>query len=648
LEDVVPLIHSLLLKGWRSFSPDNSSGLNDLAQVNIIAGANNVGKSNYLRFISWLRDQAYGRPPSEVSIHSANRWMRQSQMIEAEIGLSAAAIREAYPLAQYSHDHLGLFGEAVEADDGVIRLLVRFLLVSTSGKYRVSYNLVLRGDLRPTLPPWAYEEASGPVFFMNQPTSEEFGRTFAYDKAMSAYTEVTKDDPRKFFACGVARVFFQLLGDGAFTVDPYRRNSHRVGDPSPHPQSFRTVHVADAFRRTRGMELMSSDGTGVIQDFFGLDRIEEDNRYPALLGHLEQALRRWLHDDSLQVESKVVGRESQMIIRMGDLRLNLADLGSGISELVLQYLYLLLRTSDDARRDLPVLLLIDDPECHLHPSLLIDFVKTVAKTSPNCQLLMTSHSSALMDGMSEGWRLFHAEQDALGATQTSPILRKPSERRLMESLGVSPGHLALASVILWVEGPSDAIYLRRLLADACPNKTPLEHRDYAFAMYGGSVLSDVDFESGDDDALVQLLSICPRPIVICDRDEGFGEDGMPDDSRLKKRVRRLMASASGARSGDVKITLGREIENFVQPAVLWAALAPSPDGTTTVPPPSSLSVREPFVKWASRALSVQEETIHRRKRALACTVVSDKNKSVFTDDAIQWGKELVQAINRRS
>ena len=49
------MLRSISISGWKSFSPNRSFTLDGLGVSNLLVGANNTGKSNFGRFMLWLK-----------------------------------------------------------------------------------------------------------------------------------------------------------------------------------------------------------------------------------------------------------------------------------------------------------------------------------------------------------------------------------------------------------------------------------------------------------------------------------------------------------------------------------------------------------------------------------------------------------------
>jgi predicted ATP-dependent endonuclease of OLD family len=270
------------------------------------------------------------------------------------------------------------------------------------------------------------------------------------------------------------------------------------------------------------------------------------------------------------------------------------------------------------------------------------------------QLFITSHSTAIVDA-SDDWTIFRVSLDLQGATSAHKMPKIGDRHALLADLGIRPSQLWLANTVVWVEGPSDVIYMRRLLGDVAEDL--LEGRDFAFSMYGGALLAHVGIDGSSRPSLVSLFSIALHNVVIADRD---GAESDP----LKDRVQNLIdESKTVLGESAVFITPCREVENLVRPEVLFhvvTTFAPkkkkNADETWSavtyeaveVPPDSS------FSKAIADAAKVDGETATTSQAAKIASDISNKKtdiavsivtrEDVFSAGALLFGKKIAARL----
>ena len=99
-----------------------------------------------------------------------------------------------------------------------------------------------------------------------------------------------------------------------------------------------------------------------------------------------------------------------------------------------------------------------------------------------------------------------------------------------------------ANGLIWVEGPSDRIYLNRWI-ELYSDGRLREGRDYQCVFYGGALLAQVQFSSPEDEAakLANLFQINHNLVVVCDGDRtAKGSDNLkPRVERIREEVEKI-------------------------------------------------------------------------------------------------------------
>jgi putative ATP-dependent endonuclease of the OLD family len=110
----------------------------------------------------------------------------------------------------------------------------------------------------------------------------------------------------------------------------------------------------------------------------------------------------------------------------------------------------------------PSIVLMDEPEVHMHPSLIKEFVGYIKKLSVETQFIMTTHSEVLINEVGLD-KVFYLENDI---EQKGIIVTKVDDKnKLLEavnSLGYnvdSSAYTIKPSVFVFTEGPSDKDYI---------------------------------------------------------------------------------------------------------------------------------------------------------------------------------------------
>jgi hypothetical protein len=230
--------------------------------------------------------------------------------------------------------------------------------------------------------------------------------------------------------------------------------------------------------------------------------------------------------------------------------LPITDLGDGVQHLLMIAFHLATRPE--------CVLLMEEPETHLHPELQRNMMRILYRESHG-QSITTTHAPALLDASLKA-KVFRIEWDK-GSTRATACDTTDEVRVVLDHLDVRSSDILQANLVIWVEGPTDRMFIKHCLALAGESFT--EGVDYQFAYYGGSVRSHVTLDDGASD-LVNLLRLCRNAVMVCDSDRGFAEEPLDaSKERIKKECERIGAMCW--------VTEGREIENYFPDEVLTAA-----------------------------------------------------------------------------
>lgn len=223
----------------------------------------------------------------------------------------------------------------------------------------------------------------------------------------------------------------------------------------------------------------------------------------------------------------------------------------------------------------------DEPENGLHPTRRAMVLQLMLDDER--QYFVATHASEFVPFLHNEGKAFRCDATYTDDAEYPNLsVRHVADRRdafeVLEALGVHPARtLFTASVVIWVEGPTELLFYRHWLGRRLEKRRLVEGFHYTFMQYGGSLISylSVADEIVADSAL-DVLSICRHPVVLVDSDFKAAPEGAPQES-LKGGARKLLAqidamNASRDGAGLFQWTAGREIENYLPgEAILHAA-----------------------------------------------------------------------------
>ncbi|MFC4529151.1 ATP-dependent nuclease [Sphaerisporangium dianthi] len=283
------------------------------------------------------------------------------------------------------------------------------------------------------------------------------------------------------------------------------------------------------------------------------DRYREDIRKFQLIN---QFMKDVLEDSTVEI---LVPYNSKTVhIQVGDRVLPLENLGAGVSQI------LLIATIASLHNN--ALICIEEPETNLNPIMLRKLVRHLNLRTSN-MYLMTTHSSNLLDDPSVA--ILQVEYDSdYGGTQVSKALTASQRARIAQHLGYRASDLIQSNAIVWVEGPSDRIYVNHWISTADPRL--IEGAHYSVMFYGGRLLAHLTGEVADmpeqnTEEFIQLLPINRNPAILIDSDK---RDALTLINATKWRV----CSEVEDKGGISWVTAGREIENYVPVDIFVASV----------------------------------------------------------------------------
>ena len=275
-----------------------------------------------------------------------------------------------------------------------------------------------------------------------------------------------------------------------------------------------------------------------------------------------------VHDDG-----RSEGTNNYWEIYLGENKKGLISLsksGSGLKTILLVLLNLLVVPKIEKRDKSDFVFAFEELENNLHPALLRRLFQYIEKYAINekTHIFLTTHSSTALDffGVSHNAQIIHVLHDGESA-RTIPVSAHFDSLEVVSELGAKPSDLLQANGIVWVEGPSDRIYLNSWIALYSEGRFQ-EGRDYQCAFYGGALLARTQFKAPEEAKtdLVNLLRVNPNIIVVCDGDR------TAKNSDIKGRVKRINREVQKIPDAHIWITSAKEIENYIPGSVIEKAL----------------------------------------------------------------------------
>ncbi|MBI9020582.1 MAG: AAA family ATPase [Verrucomicrobia bacterium] len=251
------------------------------------------------------------------------------------------------------------------------------------------------------------------------------------------------------------------------------------------------------------------------------------------------------------------------------------DSGSGLKTILLTLAFLHLLPSVKKTDLIKCIFCFEELENNLHPSVqrrlfkyLLDFTR-----DNGCMLFLTTHSNVAIDIFSkcsdEEAQILHVTHD--GTRASVKTIEPQKLGHVLDDLGYQASDILQSNYLIWVEGPSDRIYIKHTL-----QKTHYLEEDvhYSIMFYGGRLLSHLDFDGApqwDEAAVTEFINLAKinrNSAVVLDSDRSN------KTTKLNATKQRIIDAFTNGENDKcfAWVTKGREIENYIAEDAFKAAV----------------------------------------------------------------------------
>ncbi|MBU1418344.1 MAG: ATP-binding protein [Proteobacteria bacterium] len=506
-------LNGIAIAGYRSFGP-NIQRFESFAKINLFIGQNNSGKSNVLRLLC----KVGANLPQFAGLTSDSLDKHMPSQASSIIGM---------PLSFSSNS-----GELSQVEQHISTCL------KTEEKVRLYMDNALKIFQKKR-----EIDSSGPIWFDFDVRGDLLDETWGGAASALTDNEISR------------------LWRGMGNNSGGSRNQHwapqTLARLTPKLSRF-SAYFVPAIRQVgnHGSESDGFSGDGIIERLARLQHPSAEKQQDK--AHFEQInhfLQTVTNNPSAKIE--IPYEKDTILVHLDGKNLPLEHLGTGIHEVII------LASAATVLQD--SIICMEEPELHLHPILQKQLVSYLAESTSN-QYFISTHSAALMD--TKNAEIYHIKL----VDNASIVERVSSDREkssVCEDLGYTPSDLLQSNCVIWVEGPSDRVYLNYWVRKKTDSFTEGIH--YTIMFYGGRLASHIsgkdpeDFDKELFETFISLRRLNRRGVVMIDSDKAF-----PQTPLNATKVRLIKEFDQGP--GHCWVTKGREIENYIPTDQIEATL----------------------------------------------------------------------------
>lgn len=244
-------------------------------------------------------------------------------------------------------------------------------------------------------------------------------------------------------------------------------------------------------------------------------------------------------------------------------RIPLSSSGSGLRTILLVLIKLFLEASKSQRN----IFIFEELENNIHPTIqrnLFNYLYDWANEK-NDIFFITTHSNIPINmfGNMPSISITHLKKDrSTNELITDNAFSFSSNCDILNDLGIKASDILQSNGIIWVEGPSDSVYINKWI-ELVSDGILRENTHYQILFYGGRLLAHLTgkptFE--DETELIKLFLANRNSILVMDSDK------KQLNGRINKTKQRIIKEFTD--SGSIAwVTKGKEIENYLSRHVI--------------------------------------------------------------------------------
>lgn len=307
---------------------------------------------------------------------------------------------------------------------------------------------------------------------------------------------------------------------------------------------------------------LQSNGDGasnLIATFLNDSNFDESLIEVDFLNALNQIMKPESEFENIRVQQVTYNKQRLWEVffqEKGLKRVPLSKMGSGLKTVVLVLLNLLIIPNIEEYKGKKIVYGFEELENNLHPALqrrLFEYIYDHTKKN-NAIVFLTTHSHIAINTFFDktDTSIYHVikNNDSAKIKRIESYIDKVE---ILDDLDVKASDILQSNGVIWVEGPSDRIYIKKWLELFTLNEYE-EGKHYQFLYYGGKLLAQYSAKEVTD--LISIITTNRNAAIVIDSDKRTQAARIND---TKKRIINEFDNLGMF----CWLTKGKEIENYL-------------------------------------------------------------------------------------
>lgn len=324
-------------------------------------------------------------------------------------------------------------------------------------------------------------------------------------------------------------------------------------------QAERDISPEKAQNGSLGFQSNGAGLTNSIQSFINLSSLPSNLVEKDLLNAINSVFSRDAHFTDIVCQLHENDTWEIFLEEEEKGRIALSQSGSGLKTVILVLSSLILTPHIEKKPLNDFVFAFEELENNIHPALLRRLNEYVYKAAIEHDFVyfLTTHSNTLIDQFSKqsDAQIVHVKHEN-GESFTETATTYIHNNGILDDLDIRASDLLQANGIIWVEGPSDRIYLNKWI-DLWSDGELKEGTHYQIIFYGGRLLSHLSGMTPDErEEGISILNTNRNAIILIDSDKRHKQTPI---NSTKERIESEFKSIGAL----CWITKGKEIENYI-------------------------------------------------------------------------------------